>query len=146
MFRKRQHYIWCSPTFEGAALPRYAIGASQPASSDPATIYRDLHAAVRTKDGGCQKIKDQKKVLKALAIKWFKNNEISQVDRDEILAMVSRSDVTDWKPLIYVIPFETVAKRVVLVPRTKRASHEPEYILADLAESEFHIIEPYPCP
>jgi hypothetical protein len=146
MFRGRRHYIWCSPNFEAAALPRYAIGAGLPPSSDPATIYRQLHHAVRTKDQGDNKIIDQKKVLKALALKWFKDNQISADDRDEIIAMVSKSDFLDWKPLLYVIPYGAVAGRAQLVPRGKRASHEPEYILVDLADTEFQIIEPWPCP
>lgn len=146
MFRNRHHYVWCSPTFEGAALPRYAIGAGQPASSDPASIYRQLHHAVRTNDGGDKKIIDQKKVLKALAIKWLANQEISADDRNEILAMVAKSAIIDWKPLIYVIPYGAVTGRAQLVPRKQRASHEPEYVLADIVETEFHIIEPYPCP
>lgn len=146
MFRKNIHYVWCSPTFEAAALPRYAIGAGQAASSDPATIYRQLHHAVKTKDGGDAKIAGQKKVLKALALKWMKDKEISDNDRDEIVAMVAKSDISDWRPLIYVIPFVAVSARVQLVARNRRASLDPEYIIPDLAESEFHIIEPYPCP
>jgi len=59
--------------------------------------------------------------------------------------MVSKSDFLDWKPLVYVIPYAAVAGRAQLVPRPKRASHEPEYILADLGDTEFQIIEPWPC-
>jgi hypothetical protein len=144
-FHGGRHYVWCSPVFEGAALPRYAIGSVQPASSDPATIYRQLHRAVSTRDAGNEKIASQKKILKALAVKWHKDGAISQDQRDEIVAMITKSELIDWRPLIYVIPYPAVAARVHLVPRPRRASHEPEYILVDLVEEEFHIIEPVPC-
>lgn len=132
--------------FEGAALHRYAIGAGQPASSDPATIYRQLHQAVRTADAGDAKIASQKKVLRSLAVKWAKDRDISDVTRQEIVAMVGKAAIIDWRPLVYVIPFARVAARVQLVPRERRASHEPEYVIPDLADGEFHIIEPIPCP
>jgi hypothetical protein len=141
-----KHYVWCSPTFESAALPRYATGAGQPASSDPATIYRQLHTAVKTKDPGNEKITSQKKILRALALKWCREASISTNDRDEIVAMLRRSEMVDWRPLIYVIPYAVVTERAKLVPRARRTSHDPEFIVQDLCEGEFQIIEPYPCP
>jgi hypothetical protein len=139
-----RHHVWCSPFFEGAALNKYAIGRNQPASSDPSTIYRDLCRAVDTKDGGCLKIGSQKKVLKGLAGIWLASGAITRDQRNEIVAMVTRSDFSDWRPLLFVIPYATVTSRVALVPRSQRASHEPEYIIRDLADHEFNIIElPY---
>ena len=126
-------------------MPRYAIGSDQPASSDPATIYRQLHNAVKTRDGGDAKIASQKKVLKALASKWEMDGIIDEDQRDEIVAMVSTSEIVDWRPLIFVIPYAAVAKRVRSIDRRKRASHDPEYVVPDLVEGEFHIIEPMPC-
>ena len=61
-YRADKHYVWCSSVLEGAAMPKYAIGAGQPPSSDPASIYRTLHHAVRTSDAGDQKIAEQKKL------------------------------------------------------------------------------------
>jgi hypothetical protein len=140
------HYVWCSPTFEAAALPRYAVGAGQPASSDPATIYRQLHHAVKTNDNGDAKIISQKKVLKALAISWFRAGAITEAEKDEIVAMVKYATISDWRPLIFVIPYATMRARTRLVPRAQRVTHEPEYIVSDLTVDEFHIVEPIPCP
>jgi hypothetical protein len=144
VFAGGSHFVWCSPVFEGAALPRYALGASQPASSDPATIYRQLYHAVKTNDGGDAKIASQKKVLRALALQWLEQGAITDDQRDEIVAMVKYSQMADWRPLLYVIPYGPVASRVRAVPRKSRASQEPEYIVEDLVETEFHIIEPMP--
>jgi hypothetical protein len=144
-FQNGKHYAWCSPTFEGAALQRYAIGTGQAASSDPATIYRQLYHAVVTKDQADGKITSQKKVLRALAVNWSRAGSITEDDRDEIIAILRKSEVADWRPLIYVIPYAVVATRVKLVPRPLRATLEPEYVVPDLSGEEFHIIEPYPC-
>ena len=145
LFRRDKHFVWCSPVFEGSAQPRYAIGASQAASSDPATIYRNLHHAVQSKDRGCEKIISQKKVLRALAVQWAKSGTIRNEDRDEIFAMLRLSQISDFRPLVYVVPYDLVKNRVKLVPRPKRAGHQPEYILDDLEATEFTIIEPIPC-
>jgi hypothetical protein len=146
MFAGGRHYVWCSPAFEGAALPRYAVGSGQPPSSDPASIYRALLHVAKTGDQGDGKVISQKKTLKALAVSWEKSGQIDANAKSEIHAMVKLAQPVDWRPLIYVIPFSMVEARVVLVPREKRASHEPEYIVSDLSDGEFNLIEPMSCP
>ena len=56
-------------------------------------------------------------------------------------AIVGRATFTDWTPLIFVMPYAPLKARVEDVPRDRRASHEPEYIIADLRPGEFDIIE-----
>jgi hypothetical protein len=75
-------------------------------------------------------------------VQWFNDGHISKDDQDEIVAIVQSATFSDWRPLIYVIPYSVVANRVLRVPRAKRASHEPEYIVEDLADGEFQIVEP----
>jgi hypothetical protein len=137
-----KHYVWCSPAFEGGNLGKYALGSMQPPSSDPASIYRTLRKAVEAKDGNDAKILSQKKTLMGRADAWHRNGEISKDTREEIVLMVKMADFQDWRPLVYVIPYDVVRPRVQVVPRKRRASHEPEYIIADLADGEFDIIEP----
>jgi hypothetical protein len=137
-----QHHVWCGPTFEAATLGRYALGATTPPSSDPASIYRNLHRAVEKNDDHDPKIADQKKGLLGLAVQWFNAGRISGAARDEITAIVTNARFPDWKPLLFLIPYHLVASRVVDVPRDKRASTEPEYIIPDLKADEFDIIEP----
>lgn len=144
-FRNDTHYVWCSPIFEGQSAARYAVGAGQPPTSDPATIYRQLHIAVSRQDGHDPKIASQRTTIKALAAEWFAVGELTEDERDEILAIVDRSTVRDWRPVLFVIPFDSVGIRVKSVPREKRASLEPEYIIPDLSKEEFELIEPVPC-
>jgi hypothetical protein len=145
-FANDRHYVWCSPVFEGAALAKYAIGANQPSSSDPASIYRGLHLAVRSGDAKYDKILSQKKTLKARAVKWANDGLIDNEQRDEIFAMIKHAQIVDFRPLLYVIPYPPVASRVKVVPLPKRSGHQREYVITDLASNEFHIIEPIPCP
>lgn len=85
--------------------------------------------------------------MQALAVQWEAAGEISANDRDEIIAMVQDAPLQDWRPLIYVIPYAAVSSgsRIEPVNFARRASREPEYIIADLRDGEFEIIEPWPC-
>jgi hypothetical protein len=139
---RREHHVWCSPTFEAAKLGRYVLGAATPASSDPASIYRSLHRAVTEFDEHDGKIAEQKKVLLSLAVKWRADTLITDAEREEITAIVGSARFPDWRPLLFVMPYNLVSSRVLMVPRASRASIEPEFVVPDLKQDEFDIIEP----
>jgi hypothetical protein len=139
---RHEHHVWCSPAFEAAKLGRYMLGATTPPSSDPASIYRNLHRAVKESDDHDSKIADQKKTLVSLAVQWFNAGHISDTARDDITAIVANARFPDWKPVLLLIPYHSVALRVIEVERARRASTEPEYIIPDLRPDEFDIIEP----
>ena len=136
------HYVWCSEDFEPAALGRYAAGAGVPPSSSPARIYADLKAAVQGGDKHCDKIVSQRSSYKARAAAWHAAGEITQAQLEEIVYFADEPDLAKWRPLLYVIPLAAVASRIQVVPAVKRAGLGPEYIIPDLAESEFDVIEP----
>lgn len=139
------HFVWCSPVFDASAAARYTPGARQPPSSDPVSIYRVLYADVKSGDRHSDAIERQRKSCKATALKLLAEGKLSGDHAAEVAAIVDASQVNDWKPLIYAIPFDLVAHRVQAVPVAKRASLEPEYIIPDLLDHEFHVIEPMPC-
>jgi hypothetical protein len=139
---RNEHHVWCSPAFEAAKLGRYTLGATTPPSSDPASIYRNLHRAVKECDDHDPKIAEQKKVLLGLAVQWFNAGHISDAARDDITAIVASARFPEWRPLLLVIPYHSVVSRVIDVERAKRASAEPEYIIPDLKPGEFDIMEP----
>lgn len=140
-----RHYVWCSPVFDAGAVARYAPGAGQPPSSDPVSIYRALHADVTKRDKHSDAIARQRLSCQGVALQLLSEGKISQDDAAEIAAIVNNAEPGDWKPLIYAIPFALVADRVQRVSLDKRASFEDEFIIPDLKEHEFHIIEPMPC-
>jgi hypothetical protein len=139
---RSEHYVWCSPAFSAEKLNKYAIGSGTPPSSDPATIYRDLlEAAVRRPDEHNAKILNQKNTLMALAVDWSEANHITKAQKEDIVASVEVAPLSSWRPLLFVIPFVVVEQRVEEVPRQRRASFEPEFIVRDLKPHEFGIVE-----
>jgi len=141
-FCKDIHYAWCSEHFDTGAVGRYQLGSGVPPTSNPASIYRDLKEAVQTNDRHNVKVEQQKVSLKALAVKWEDNQQITTKEKEEIIFMVDHSNITDWRPLIYVIPRPPIETRLKIVPIANRASNEIEYIIEDLKSGEFHIMEP----
>jgi hypothetical protein len=136
-----EHFAWCSPTFSAETLNKYSLGSGTPPSSDPASIYRDLCDAVRRTDEHNPKINDHIKTLLALAVEWHNGGLITAAKRDDITMIVTKVPFSQWRPLIFVIPYAGVTGRVEEVPRDKRASMEPEYIIRDLRRHEFEIVE-----
>jgi hypothetical protein len=138
---RQEHYLWCSSTLAHDSVGKYARGAGTPPSSDPTSIYRELAEAVRRTDEHNVKIQEQRAGLMARAVEWHKAKLITKATRDDITMTVTKATFTEWRPLLYVIPYAGVASRVEEVSRGKRASMEPEYIIADLKASEFGIVE-----
>lgn len=137
-----KHRVWCSPVFDAEKQNKYALGSGLAPSADPASIFRELHhATVIRPDDHNAKIASQKSVLMGLAVDWHENSHISEEERDEIVAIVTYARITEWRPVLLVIPFSSVADRVRNVKREDRASSEPEYIIDDLTADEFDIIE-----
>jgi len=135
------HYSWCSPVFDAKGLSRYAAGSRRPPSSDPCSIYRELREGIQRPDDHCEKITSQRANLTSLAAKLHGEGKITDDVRDEIVESVKRASMTDWTPYLFVIPSHALGSRIKMVPRERRASAEMEFIIEDLKESEFHILE-----
>lgn len=142
-YRADIHHVWCSESFDSAALGSYTSGALVPPSSNPKDIFLDLQKAVRATDTHNAKIKEQISGLSALAVTWEKAGLISSTAKDDIVYMVNEAAFfKHWRPLLYVIPRATIAAaRIVEVPAAKCASLGREYIISDLRRDEFDLIE-----
>ena len=136
------HYVWCSEQFDSDALSRYDLGAATPATSNPAEIYRDLKQAQSRPDKHNAKINEQKASLIALAVKWESAGIIDQAAKEDIMYLVTNSPMQNWHPLLYVIPRAPIESRLKPVAASERAGLADEFIIPDLARSEFDIIEP----
>lgn len=139
------HRVWCSEAFEGAMVGAYAPGGMPAASSDPASLYRKLLHDVRTSDRHSNEINRQKKGLQQLALSLRGSGRISPEQAAEITVLLRRAQIIDWRPLIYAIPYAAVSSRVERVDPKDWAGLEPEFIIPDLREDEFVIIEPVQC-
>jgi hypothetical protein len=100
-----------------------------------------LKEAVNRQDSHNVKIAAQKLSLTKLAIEWENKGEITANEKDEIIYMVDNADFSLWRPLLYVIPYESVKARLQLVPINNRAGFGNEYIISDLKRPEFSIVE-----
>ncbi len=126
-------------------MGRYHRSYGQPPSSDPARIYRSLHAAVTDKDEHNVDVERQRQKLQDVALKLLSDSKINDDDAQEVVAYMKAAHISEWKPMIYAIPYDAVRNRVLAVPRDQRASGHPEYVIADLKAEEFEAIEPMPC-
>ncbi len=140
-YRNDLHYVWCSDCFDSTKLGAYAMGSHLPRSSNPAEIYRDIKSDVERSDFHSAKIRDQKTSFKSLAVQWQQAGEITKLEEQEIVYRVDHAPADLWRPLVYVISRPLVETRLQLVPLSQRASMADEFIIADLARSEFDLLE-----
>jgi len=108
-------------------------------------IYRNLREAVEGEEENDPKINEQKLSLKQRAVNWHNAGDITKAQLDDIVASVDFGPITQWRPLIYVIPNTIDPARVKSVPRRSRAGLGMEYKIEDLKGSEFDVIEVPPC-
>lgn len=141
-YRGGSHFAWCSETFDSSKAGAYTKVALVPPSANPADIYRDLAKAVKMQDTHNAKITSQKATLTTLALGWATNGEITDDQKDEIIYMVERAGFEMWRPMLYIVPrTASIEARWRAVPMAKRAGFGPEYIIEDLREDEFDVIE-----
>ena len=137
------HYVWCSAVFDTRYASPLTTLSRVPPSSNPIEIYRDLHESVTRGDNHSAKVVEQRMSLRRRALAWHKAGSITDSEKQEIIWLAKNSPLIDFRPLIYVIPWQPIVTRAQLVPPNKRAGLGPEYIISDLTGDEFHIIEPY---
>lgn len=140
-YRNNLHYVWCSDCFDSTKEPGYTLGSLVAPSSNPVDIYRDLKRDLERSDLHSAKILAQKASFKSLAVKWQQAGEITKLQEQDIVWTVDNASASYWRPLIYVIPRPAVASRLSIVPMSQRASIADEFIIADLARSEFDLME-----
>ncbi|HEY0320734.1 MAG TPA: hypothetical protein VGC66_07275 [Pyrinomonadaceae bacterium] len=140
-FRNNVHYVWCSESFDSQALSKHTAGYLIAPSSNPADIYKELKGAVTRNDRHCSKISEQILTLTNLAIIWEQASEITSQHKEDIVWMLNNLDISYWRPLLYVVPRVAVESRMRTVPMAQRASFGIEYIIEDLHQHEFDMIE-----
>jgi hypothetical protein len=142
-YRGGKHYVWFSENFDSGTLGTYAPGSMVPPTSNPKDIYIDLKKAVEKTDRHNAKIKEQISGLTALAVKWEKAGEITSDEKQDIILMVNEGAYFNhWRPLLYVTPYAALAPaRIKKVPMSLCAGLGNEYIVEDLNQSEFRIVE-----
>jgi hypothetical protein len=136
-------YAWCSEHLDAAIAPGISSALFIPESSRPLWIYNHVRRAAHDEDQGNEKIKSYRKTFRSLARDWFARGDITQAQRDEIIASVRPGSWRIWRPVIYVIPrapIEATSRRLNLAPRAFRGAYGEEFIISDLRRSEFDVV------
>jgi hypothetical protein len=135
-----EHYVWCSPYFKTENVPRFA--ASAPPTAMPGTIYERLLQDVKAGDKHSPSVDQNRLGIRRGADAKMSSGVISSAQRDEILEIIEADDIQQFKPLIYVIPYDRVVGMVAGIPVSKRAHPlSDEYLIERLPGRLFDIIE-----
>jgi hypothetical protein len=137
-----QHRFWCSETFGGSGSGSFP-GTHAP-SSTPREIFLDLKKAIRGKDRGSLKIKQQSAMLRALAVKLYRDDPAKFTGdvKNEIHFLVRLATFEEWRPIVSVIPWDAAKGKVEIVDPRRRANPlVPEYIVTRVTPLEFGVID-----
>jgi len=137
-----RHYVWCSTSFDGRKLSAYSKSGVVPPSSNPAEIYRDLKEGIARNDRHSPKIASQRALFLSLASQWSDAGDLAVTDAADLAYLVSNAPLSEFRPLLYIIPYEPVKHRIETVPAHQRANPSAEeFRIVDLLSTEFDIVE-----
>lgn len=134
------HYIWCTPDFY--TNNQSGIDTTTPPTSTPYEILISLREEVRRGDRHSAKIKENK--IGLLRGASFKKGQgvITQEQEDEISQIINNAEIRDFRPLLFVIPYEQTKHLIRAVPIADRAHPlSIEYVIEDLPRNLFDVIE-----
>ena len=138
-FYAGNHYIWCTPYFDPRQNGR---DAAVPPTSSPFEMYRALFEEVTRGEQHSSKIAENKVGILRGANEKRRSRTISAAQEKQIIAVVKRAQVSDFRPMLYVIPYSVVAGRLREPPPEDKAHPlSAEYIVDRLPRACFDVIE-----
>ena len=136
------HFVWCAPVYDPQKLHKYDYLSKIPVSSSPFKIYKQLLEEVQTGDQHSSKIEQNKIGLKKGAAIMREKGVIDDNDFARIISIIDRAELSEFTPILYLIPESLVSKKVVSVEIDSVANPlSCEYQIKNLNRSEFEIIE-----
>ena len=136
------HFIWCSPIFDPSVLNEYDKYKKIPPSSAPAKIYRTFQEDVNGDDLHSAKIRDNRLGLKRGAIINYENGIISETELAIINSIIEKANITKFRPLLYIMPFNKIKEKLTRVEVDISANPlSMEYQINGLTNQDFDIIE-----
>ena len=137
---KGEHYVWCTPYFDVVGNHNYQYTVAP--TSSPKHIYVNLYIEATGRDLHSGKIKDNKfGILKGAALKRSEK-VITEQEEAEINAIIETAQTIDFRPLLYIIPYDKVTTLMKNVPILERANPlSTEYIIDKLPRNLFDVIE-----
>jgi hypothetical protein len=134
------HFAWCSAFFS-ATSPR-SIDVEMPPSSTPCDICRNYLEDITRRDLHSLRLWNNRSGLeKGIKLK-LAERVITEEQYRELKDIVARAALDEFRPLLYVIPFEGVRDLVESVPPSQRAHpFSPEYRIERLPRSRFDVLD-----
>jgi len=101
------HYAWCSPFFDGTTAPAHV---NIPPSSSPAEIYRGFLEDSRRGEQHSDAINRNKTGIDRGAKAKLASGVITEATYSRIQEILRRASPRDYRPVLFVMPFEKVAE------------------------------------
>jgi hypothetical protein len=133
------HYAWCSPVYDGRLAEAHV---NIPPNASPAALYSVMLADTRRGDQHSNAIDQNKKGIYRGAQARRSQGLIGDEQFEEIRSSLERTECRDFRPVLYIIPYEQVRESVVRVPVAERAHPmSVEYLIDSLPRPSFDMIE-----
>ena len=133
------HYAWCSPLYDGSTAGAHI---NIPPTASPADIYRNLLEESRRGERHSAAVaRNRMGILKGAKAKRSAG-VISTAAEAAIGETVRSAEARDFRPVLYIMPFDRVAGTVIEVPVADRAHPlSMEYKVEHLPRDCFDMIE-----
>lgn len=133
MYYNDFHFIWCAPRFDEK---------DNPPSSNPREIYLSLIKDVEGKDGHSAKIEKNKIGILKGAEEKLKEGVITDEIKADIESIVAAAEISDFRPVIYVINKAKAKKLVEPVSIKYKANvFSREFKIKKLSSQDFEVID-----
>lgn len=134
------HYVWCSPFFSSSTIN--LLDVQMPPSSTPCDICKRFLDDVARQDRHSPNIEGNRAGLKKGKTFRKADGVINREQSEEIERIIEEASIEDYRPLLYVIPFEGVRDLVRPAPLSERAHpFSSEYVIDRLPRSRFDVLE-----
>jgi hypothetical protein len=141
-YYKDLHYVWCSEVFDARAQYAYGPHASIPPSASPYEIYKTMRDDVRRGDLHSLNLKRLRETIANGAMLKREAGEISTTQYDDIGKILDGALLMDFRPLLYIIPYQAVSALIKEVPIQERAHPlSLELKISALPRELFDVIE-----
>ncbi len=134
-----KHFIYCTSKAGCKSLTVELL--DNPSSSSPMTRYKQLKEGSKTGElHGI--IKEQKLGIQKGALEKYKKGLITLEQKNEIFYIAEEARNLDYRPLLYIIPYNKIKELLKEVKIQDKASlFSEEYIIEELPGDSFVIIE-----
>lgn len=126
------HFAWCSPELD-------MLG--QPGTSNPLSIAKRYLKAAHTGDSHEEFYEAKFAKMLAIAQARKNNNKITSYQFDCICKKIAAASYADVVPILLIIDWNKVKKRVHKETVCRASLYSIEYIIDDLREDEFRAID-----